>query len=96
MIETSKTKFRAINNYNITCGLYPYYMLYNNMAIINTNIDSDTKTHTIYLTTDYDNNIKEMNKVKTNNKIFIFCIEDSFDDKNNDKNTIDFLQNFYI
>jgi hypothetical protein len=92
MINTSKTKFRAINNYNITGGLYTYYMLYNNMAITNT----DKNTHTIYLSTDYDENIFQMNKIKDiQNNIFIFCIEDSFDDPNNDKNTIEFLQSYY-
>ena len=84
--QTCVNKFRSINDYNVTCSLYPYYLLYNNLAEIST-----MKTETYYLNNDYEKN-KEILKNISNN-VKIFCLEDDNIDEQSDILMEEFFKN---
>lgn len=75
IIETSKNKFRSINDINLLCSIYIYYSLYKNKAINNESLSLECKS----IFNDVINNNNKLNNIFqqiTNNEISILCVNE--------------------
>ncbi len=85
--NTTKSKFRELNNINPLCSLIQYHYLYKDIG----QIKKSKNCKTIFLKDDYEENKKRI-KLLTNTNIKIFCIEDNMlEDK---KENIQLIKNF--